>query len=224
MFRWYAKVGGPVTFAGRLIVDLMAGNVPFYDLSQGGAFIPIDLPGGAGGVRGVPNGRYQGLIKAVANVELRFTHLRFRLFGDDFRIGNNIFFDTGRVFSKFGPDPRDGTGLGLKYGVGAGALWWTWAAPHVQTRKGTAPSSVSTASAARKTMTVPQYWELSVAAGRGVNGGWASLAGSVVGAALLPDPAAERGGATLLPAVAPRVRPRTSTRPRGTCSAPVPPD
>ncbi|MBX3210259.1 MAG: BamA/TamA family outer membrane protein [Labilithrix sp.] len=132
--RRYVPIAGPLVFAARGFVDAMAGNVPFYDLSQGGAFIPIDLPGGAQGVRGVPNGRYSGLVKMVANVELRVTHLRFRLFGDDFRVGNNIFFDTGRVFAKYRPDERDGKGLGLKYGVGAGffVVWGTAAVFRVE--------------------------------------------------------------------------------------------
>jgi Omp85 superfamily domain len=134
ILRRYVPLGGPFVFAARAFVDAMAGEVPFYDLSQGGAFIPIDLPGGGQGVRGVPNGRYSGLVKMVANVELRVTHLRFRLFGDDFRIGNNIFFDTGRVFTKYGSDPRDGKGLGLKYGVGAGVfvVWGTAAVFRVE--------------------------------------------------------------------------------------------
>ncbi|OJY24289.1 MAG: hypothetical protein BGO98_20735 [Myxococcales bacterium 68-20] len=134
ILRRYVPIGGPFVFAARLFVDAAAGNVPFYDLSQGGAFIPIDMPGGAQGVRGVPNGRYSGLVKMAGNVEIRVTHLRFRLFGDDFRIGNNIFFDTGRVFTKYGPDPRDGKGLGLKYGVGAGVfvVWGTAAVFRVE--------------------------------------------------------------------------------------------
>jgi len=134
ILRRYVPLGGPFVLAGRIFVDAMAGEVPFYDLSQGGAFIPIDLPGGAQGVRGVPNGRYSGLVKAVANVEVRVTHVRFRLFGDDFRVGNNIFFDTGRVFTKYGPDPRDGKGLGLKYGVGVGffVVWGTAAVFRVE--------------------------------------------------------------------------------------------
>jgi hypothetical protein len=134
ILRRYIPLGGGFVFAVRGLVDALAGNVAFYDLSQGGAFIPLDLPGGAQGVRGVPNGRYQGLIKIVGNVELRMTHLRFRLFGDDFRVGNNIFFDTGRVFAKYGPDDRDGKGLGLKYGVGAGVfvVWGTAAVFRVE--------------------------------------------------------------------------------------------
>lgn len=127
VLRRYVPLGGPFVLAARGFVDLMAGRVAFYDLSQGGAFVPIDLPGGPQGIRGVPNGRYSGLVKLVANVELRATHLHFRLFGDDFRVGNNVFFDTGRVFAKYRPDPRDGAGLGLKYGVGAGVfvVWGT---------------------------------------------------------------------------------------------------
>ncbi len=134
ILRRYVPIGGPFVLAGRIFIDAMAGEVPFYDLSQGGAFIPIDMPGGAQGVRGVPNGRYSGLVKMVGNVELRVTHLRFRLFGDDFRVGNNIFFDTGRVFARYGSDPRDGTGLGLKYGVGMGVfvVWGTAAVFRVE--------------------------------------------------------------------------------------------
>jgi outer membrane protein assembly factor BamA len=134
ILRKYVPLGGSFVLAARALIDALGGEVAFYDLSQGGAFIPLDLPGGAQGVRGVPNGRYQGLVKAVANVELRVTHLRFRLFGDEFRLGNNIFADTGRVFSRYAADPRDGGGLGLKYGVGAGVfvVWGTAAVFRVE--------------------------------------------------------------------------------------------
>lgn len=125
--RRYIPLGGPFTLATRLLVDALAGHVAFYDLSQGGAFIPYDLPGGERGVRGVPNGRYQGLLKIIGNVELRFSHVKFKAFGDDFRIGNTAFFDTGRVFTRYEFDERDGKGLGLKYGIGGGVfvVWGT---------------------------------------------------------------------------------------------------
>lgn len=134
VIRRYVPFGGRFVFATRFFADLMFGDVAFYDLSQGGAFIPLDLPGGAQGIRGVPNGRYQGLIKLVGNVELRATHLRFRLFGDDFRVGNNIFFDAGRVYAGYRADERDGHGFGLKYGVGAGVfvVWGTAAVFRVE--------------------------------------------------------------------------------------------
>jgi len=130
ILRKYVKIAGPVVLAGRLFVDFMAGHVPFYDLSQGGAFIAIDLPGGPQGIRGVPNGRYSGLIKAVGNVELRSVVTSFRFIGSKFQIGNTVFLDAGRVWNDYTfSDPRDGSGLGLKYGVGGGGfLVWDTAA------------------------------------------------------------------------------------------------
>jgi hypothetical protein len=111
--------------AGRAFADLMFGQPAFYDLSQGGAFVAIDTPGGPNGIRGVPNGRYQGLVKLIGNIELRAMHTKFRFLGDEFTVGNNLFFDFGRVFAGYTADARDGRGLGLKYGVGAGVyvLW-----------------------------------------------------------------------------------------------------
>jgi hypothetical protein len=128
ILRKYTELPGGFVFAGRVIVDAMAGHVPFYDLSQGGAFDPNDLPGGAQGVRGVPNGRYSGLLKIVGNAELRRIHFAVRLFGSKFQIGTTALVDAGRVWNDYSfSDPRDGTGIGLKYGVGAGVfmIWDT---------------------------------------------------------------------------------------------------
>jgi len=114
--------------AGRIFVDAMVGHPPFYDLSQGGAFDPNDLPGGAQGIRGVPNGRYSGLLKVVVNAELRRLHGTFHIFGERFQIGTTTFIDTGRIWNDYTfSDPRDGSGLGLKYGIGGGPLliWGT---------------------------------------------------------------------------------------------------
>ena len=69
----YAPLGGPFVFASRIFASFRFGRVPFYDLQTGGAFEPESLLGGDQGVRGVPIGRYAGLIKAVANMEIRST-------------------------------------------------------------------------------------------------------------------------------------------------------
>jgi Omp85 superfamily domain len=118
----YAPLGGPFIFASRFIASFRFGRVPFYDLLQGGAFEPEFLVGGDQGVRGVPQGRYGGLVKAVANTEIRSTPFpRFRIFGERFRIGTTTFFDVGRVWSDYAAiSAADGTSLGLKYGVGGG--------------------------------------------------------------------------------------------------------
>jgi hypothetical protein len=115
-----------VVFAARATVDLEFGNVPFYDLFTGGPFQTADMLGGANGIRGVPSGRYLGRIKALANLELRTLPVGFKLFGQSFHMGGDTFFDTGRCWLDYTfKNPLDGTGIGLKYGVGGG-LYFLW--------------------------------------------------------------------------------------------------
>jgi hypothetical protein len=123
----YAALPGPFIFASRFVASFQFGRVPFYDLAQGGTFEPQYLFGSESGVRGVPDGRYAGLVKVVANTEIRATPFpRFDLFGQHLRIGTTTFFDAGRVWSQYAIiSPADGTTLGLKYGVGGG-LFLQW--------------------------------------------------------------------------------------------------
>lgn len=131
VLRRYVPLPGPFVFAGRVIADVMAGSAPFYDLVQGVTFTPIDLIGGHGGLRGVPNGRYIGKIKALASAEVRAQLVTFGLLKQRFRAGAQAFVDTGRVWNDFRVDPdRDGRGLGLKYGVGGG-MYFIWGAAAV---------------------------------------------------------------------------------------------
>lgn len=126
IFRGYVPLGGPFVLAGRLVLNAQVGNVPFYDLFQAGPFDQKEMPGGSAGVRGVPVGRYLGPLKAVGNVELRAMWFHFGVLRQKFTIGDDVFFDTGRVWSDYTfHSPLDGTGLGLKYGVGGGlyVLW-----------------------------------------------------------------------------------------------------
>ncbi len=125
VLRQYFSLFGPVVLAIRALGDFAIGNVPFYDLAQGGSFIAEQMPGGAQGVRGVPNGRFAGLAKVVGNVELRAMVFEFRIARQKFRVGLAGFVDGGRVWLDYKKDPRDGTGVGLKYGVGAG-VYFQW--------------------------------------------------------------------------------------------------
>jgi hypothetical protein len=126
----YVRLARDSVVALRQVVDLQLGSVPFYDLFTGGPFIAVELPGGSAGVRGVPVGRYLGPIKFVANVEARSLFASFRILREPFRLGGDVFFDTGRVWTDYSfASPLDGTGLGLKYGIGAGGyLLWGQAA------------------------------------------------------------------------------------------------
>jgi hypothetical protein len=127
----YAPLGGPFIFASRLVASFQFGRVPFYDLQQGGVFEPQGLLGAENGVRGVPQGRYAGPVKILANTEVRATPFpRFTLLGQRLRIGTTTFFDAGRTWNNYAiVSPLDGNKLGLKYGVGGGVfLQWGEAA------------------------------------------------------------------------------------------------
>jgi outer membrane protein assembly factor BamA len=126
----YAPLGLGIVLAGRVIVDAEFGNVPFYDLHTGGPFWTYSMIGGGQSVRGVPVGRYSGPLKVVGNVEARSLFASFKLFAQRFRVGAEMFFDIGRLWSDYTfTAPEDGDGLGLKWGAGAGAyLVWGQAA------------------------------------------------------------------------------------------------
>jgi hypothetical protein len=127
IFSWFIPLfHRSVVLATRIVTDFQFGNVPFYDLFTGGAFQTDDIPGGPNGIRGVPSGRYLGRIKALGNLELRSLPIGFKLFGQSFHMGGDAFFDTGRIWLDYTfRSPLDGTGLGLKYGVGGG-LYFLW--------------------------------------------------------------------------------------------------
>jgi len=115
-----------LVLAGRVLTDDTFGNVPFYELARGGAFQTLYLLGGATGLRGVSIGRYAGKVRVVANTELRLMYPRFWIGGHRFRLGNVAFADLGRMWTDWSSDPvLDGSGLGLRYGVGGGVrLQW----------------------------------------------------------------------------------------------------
>jgi len=126
----FAPLAGPLVLAGRFIADFQFIRVPFFDLSVAGPFQLKDLPGGSAGIRGVPIGRYLGPIKVVASVELRALFIHLRVVKQEFHLGGYLLLDTGRIWSDYTfRSPLDGSGIGLKYGIGGGIyLLWGQAA------------------------------------------------------------------------------------------------
>ena len=126
--RGYRRlVGQYLTIAGRLLGDVLFGRPSFLELSRFGGLQASFGPGGGMGVRGVPQGRYHGRTKLIANVELRSFFWKFRIAGQRVELGAAAFVDMGRVWTDTltGVASLDGTGIGLHYGVGAGVrLRW----------------------------------------------------------------------------------------------------
>ncbi len=119
--RGYVPLASKVFLATRVVADALFGKVPFYELAR---FDDTYAIGGGNGVRGVPAQAYYGKIKLLGNLELRSELVRFHAFSKGNVLGITGFFDTGRVWLDYRPAPTlDGTGLGLKYGVGGGVRW-----------------------------------------------------------------------------------------------------
>ncbi len=117
--RLFVPVWNPhVTLALRGVGDLMFGDPPFYELAR---YEDTYAIGGINGVRGIPAQRYYGKVKVFGNAEVRTELVSFHALGKPLIFGTAAFFDTGRVWADTSSQPElDGTGLGLKYGVGGG--------------------------------------------------------------------------------------------------------
>jgi outer membrane protein assembly factor BamA len=119
ILRFYANPGhGRVTVGVRLVGDSQFGDPPFYELAR---YEDTFALGGGNGVRGVPAQRYYGRVKVFGNFETRVELTKLRLLGKACTLMAAAFFDAGRAWSDWDASRAlDGTGLGLKYGVGGG--------------------------------------------------------------------------------------------------------
>jgi hypothetical protein len=118
--RFYqSTIGRTLTLSCRLVGDVLRGQSPFYEMAR---FDETAAIGGGRAVRGVPAQRYYGKLKAFGNLELASALFTFHVRSKPFILGPALFADVGRTWTELGishPD-LDGTGLGLKYGVGGG--------------------------------------------------------------------------------------------------------
>jgi hypothetical protein len=108
-----------LTISWRIVGDALLGSPPFYEL---GRFDENPALGGARGVRGVPALRYYGKVKVLENFELRSEVWSFSLWRKPMVLGVGAFADGGRLWAELGrrhPE-LDGSGWGLKYGLGGG--------------------------------------------------------------------------------------------------------
>lgn len=121
---WYrALVGDYLSVAMRGVVDVIAGDAPFYELTRFGALQPRDGPGGGWSLRGVPRQRYSGKIKLIHNFELRSLFWRFNVRKSRFVVGAVAFVDAARIWADFGRTELAGDGVDggtFKLGTGGG--------------------------------------------------------------------------------------------------------
>jgi outer membrane protein assembly factor BamA len=105
--------------SARAVGDVLVGDVPFYELAR---FDETSAVGGSKALRGVPANRYYGRIKAFGNLQFTSSLWRFSIRGKPMVLGPAAFVDVGRSWTELtrAHPELDGTGWGLKYGVGGG--------------------------------------------------------------------------------------------------------
>jgi hypothetical protein len=117
-FRLYRAPVRWLQVAVRAIGDVLIGHPPVYELTR---VEDNSVTGGGRGIRGVPAQRYHGKVKVLGNLETRAEVWHFTWFGKPFALAAAAFLDGGRVWAELTPHPDlDGSGLGIKYGVGGG--------------------------------------------------------------------------------------------------------
>ncbi|MBN1206123.1 MAG: BamA/TamA family outer membrane protein [Myxococcaceae bacterium] len=115
--RRYFRLSSRLVFAQRLSLDMLFGQVPFFEWSTTGGVNFTEGVGGMSSVRGVERNRFAGNIKVFSNSELRFHALDLRILGQPMKLGAAAFVDIGRVWH---PGVVDGKWHEWHPGVGAG--------------------------------------------------------------------------------------------------------
>ena len=115
--RRYFRLSSRVTFAQRVSLDMLFGEVPFFEWSSTGGVLFTEGVGGMSSVRGVERNRFAGNIKVFSNSELRVHALEKRILGQPMKLGAAAFLDVGRVWH---PGVQDGPWHQWHPGVGAG--------------------------------------------------------------------------------------------------------
>jgi outer membrane protein assembly factor BamA len=115
--RRYFRLGSRFIFAQRLSLDMLFGEVPFFEWSTTGGVNFTEGVGGMSSVRGIERNRFGGNIKVFSNSELRFHALDMRVLGQPMKLGAAAFMDIGRVWH---PGVTDGAWHEWHPGVGAG--------------------------------------------------------------------------------------------------------
>jgi len=117
--RYYRTPIHNVTLLFRVVGDTLLGDPPFYELAR---FDETPAIGGSKAIRGVPAQRYYGKVKLFGNIEARSEILHFSVHHKRMILGAALFADGGRSWTQLGQSnpALDGTGLGLKYGLGGG--------------------------------------------------------------------------------------------------------
>jgi len=96
--RGFHALTDRLVLAGRMMVELLLGEVPFFEMVHWGGAIPVAGFGGFETLRGTSFGRWRAPGKAILNTELRLRVIRHTLFGKQMDWQLAAIGDAGIVF------------------------------------------------------------------------------------------------------------------------------
>ena len=123
--RFYHALAPWLVLAGRMMLEMLWGEIPFYELVHWGGLTPVTGFGGFETLRGISFGRWRAPGKLVLNAEARFYVVQHRLFGRLMRWQLALLADAGTVFGA-GDDataPPPAFPLHPAAGVGVRAIY-----------------------------------------------------------------------------------------------------
>lgn len=120
---YVSPFGTPLlVLAGRVVVDALAGDVPFLELANFGGVAGVAGIGSLNTVRGLPRMLYIGKLKAMGNLELRSRLLHFEPGTHRLDVWAVGFGDAGRVWRDWRLDDDAGR-VHVSYGGGLRLAW-----------------------------------------------------------------------------------------------------
>lgn len=102
-YRKYYPIYGKLIFAHRTLVESLAGNVPYFEMSVVGGSDSTIAFGGDRFFRGYESNRFMDKVRLVLGFELRWDPIEFEFTGQHITMGFVPFFDFGRVWPAMLP-------------------------------------------------------------------------------------------------------------------------
>jgi hypothetical protein len=123
--RGFLPLHDRLVVAGRIMVEVLMGEVPFYEMVHWGGAIPVAGFGGFETLRGNSFGRWRAPGKAILNTELRLRVLRHTLFGKRMDWQLAAIGDAGIVFAagEETTGPQGGIPIHPAGGLGLRAIY-----------------------------------------------------------------------------------------------------
>lgn len=123
LYRQFYPLHPKLVLGHRLLVESLAGDVPYYEMGAIGGSDPTLAIGPDKYLRGYYQNQYMDFIRAYFGIELRWDPIRFVFAKQDLTIGFVPFLDVGRVWSDVSNVFDNIFGWHASTGMGVRIIW-----------------------------------------------------------------------------------------------------